>query len=114
MRTSLRKLALGVAAAGLAWAGAALAGGDTGSAAKQVTGKVEKISHSDSSITVRSSDQTEQKLKVDSGTAVVKDGRRATYEDLEPGDQVRASMSGSGDLTRLEVTSAEASGSSGK
>ena len=113
MTTTLRKLALGVAAAGLAWAGAALAqSAETGGT--QMMGKVKQISHSDSSISVRSPDRKDEKLKVGSDTAVVKDGRRATFDDIEPGDQVRASMSSSGDCTRLDVTSADAKSSTEK
>lgn len=79
-----------------------------------VTGKVEKVDKSKHTIQLSGFDH---KLKVDSSTSVMKDGARASFEDIREGDRVRASYSGSGDeptATRIDVMSkGSSSGSSG-
>ena len=75
-------------------------------------GRVQSFDRSNNTLTLAGSDKT---LKVDSTTQVMKDGSRASIDDIEEGDDVRASYSGSGDtLTarKLDIMSAGAAGSS--
>lgn len=74
----------------------------TASAAGQneITGKVEKFDESSNELTLS--------LKVSDKTQVTKDGKTASLSDIEEGDQVRASFTGSGEnlqVTRIEVMS---------
>jgi hypothetical protein len=63
--------------------------------AYEVTGRVEKID--ESSIQVAG-----KQLKIDSSTSVSKGGIGATLADVKEGDEVRASLSGSGDPRKAE------------
>jgi Cu/Ag efflux protein CusF len=70
-------------------------------ASNELSGRVEKFDHESKTFTVAGKD-----LKVDSSTKVMKDGEKAELTDIQEGDEVRASYSGSGDtLTadRIEV-----------
>jgi hypothetical protein len=69
----------------------------TGSTASayEVTGRVEKID--EASIQVAG-----KQLKIDSSTSVSKGGIGATLADVKEGDEVRASLSGSGDPPKAE------------
>jgi hypothetical protein len=78
----------------------------------ELTGRVEKFDHTSKTFTISGTT-----VKVDESTEVTKDGRKAALTDVQEGDQVRASMSGSGDAATarsIEVTSSGAatSGSS--
>ena len=78
-----------------------------------LTGKVQNFDRSKNELMLSGSDR---KLKLDSSTRVMRDGSRASIDDIKEGDQVRASYSGSGDelqVKSLEITSAGTMGSSG-
>jgi hypothetical protein len=84
-----------------------------GRAGDALTGKVEQFDRSTNELTVAGSDQ---KLKIDSSTKVMRDGSRASIDDIKEGDQVRASYSGSGDTLQvrsLDITSPGATGDTG-
>ena len=75
-------------------------------------GKVQKFDRSKNTLTLSGSAQS---LKIDSSTQVMKDGSRASLDDIKEGDQVRASYSGSGDalnVKSLDITSSGAMGGS--
>jgi Cu/Ag efflux protein CusF len=77
-----------------------------------LTGKVQQFDRSTNELTVAGSDQ---KLKIDSSTKVMRDGSRASIDDIKEGDQVRASYSDSGDTLQvksLDITSPGAMGGS--
>ncbi len=73
---------------------------------REVEGRVERIDRADN-VTIAGSESAGlafQPLKVDTGTEVVKDGKKATLLDVEEGDEVRASMSGNGErVDRIEI-----------
>jgi Cu/Ag efflux protein CusF len=76
-----------------------------------LTGKVERFDRSNNELTLAGSDR---KLKLDSSTKVMRDGSRASIDDIKEGDQVRASYSGAGDTLQvksLDITSAGSMGS---
>jgi hypothetical protein len=82
-------------------------GSDTASASApaaskdELTGRVESFDHASRTFTVAG-----ESLKVDASTEVTRDGQKASLTDIQEGDQVRASFSGSGDTktaTRIEV-----------
>lgn len=76
-------------------------------------GKVQNFDRSDNTLTLAGSDK---QLKVDSSTEIMKDGARASVDDIKEGDDVRASYSGTGDtlnVQRLYITSSGAAGRSG-
>ena len=78
-----------------------------------LTGKVQQFDRSTNELTVAGSDQ---RLKIDSSTKVMRDGSRASIDDIKEGDQVRASYSGSGDTLQvksLDITSPGAMGGTG-
>jgi hypothetical protein len=67
----------------------ATASSGTSSSAKEVHGSVERFDRSSNTLTVAG-----QPLKLDSSTEVLKDGSRASLNDIKEGDQIRASFSG--------------------
>lgn len=70
-----------------------------------LSGKVQRFDRSKNELTLSGSDR---KLKLDSTTKVMRDGARASIDDIKEGDQVRASFSGSGDtleVRSLDITS---------
>lgn len=76
-----------------------------------LAGKVQRFDRSKNELTLSGSDR---KLKLDSTTKVMRDGARASIDDIKEGDQVRASFSGSGDtleVKSLDITSEGATGS---
>lgn len=76
-----------------------------------LSGKVQRFDRSKNELTLSGSDR---KLKLDSTTKVMRDGARASIDDIKEGDQVRASFSGSGDtleVKSLDITSEGATGS---
>jgi Cu/Ag efflux protein CusF len=76
-----------------------------------LTGKVQSFDRSSNELTLAGSDR---KLKLDSSTKVMRDGSRASIDDIKEGDQVRASYSGAGDTLQvksLDITSAGSMGS---
>lgn len=78
---------------------------------QELTGTVEKFDHASKELTLANSSK---KLKISDDTTVMKDGQAATLTDIQEGDQVRASFSGSGDtlqVSRIEVMSAGSTGS---
>lgn len=77
---------------------------------QQLTGTVEKFDHAAKELTLANSSK---KLKISDDTTVMKDGQAASLTDIQEGDQVRASFSGSGDtlqVSRIEVMSAGTTG----
>jgi hypothetical protein len=68
----------------------------------EVTGRVDRIDASNIEIAGKT-------LKIDSSTSVMKGGMGASLDDIKEGDEVRASLSGSGDpepkAVRIEVMS---------
>lgn len=79
----------------------------------EITGRVESVDASSIAIAGKT-------LKVDTSTSVMKGGVGASLDDIQEGDEVRASLSGSGDplkAERIEViapaTDAPASGTPG-
>jgi hypothetical protein len=80
------------------------------SSQREVAGLVESFDHASNTFRISGTS-----VKVDSSTEVLKDGQRASLTDVQEGDEVRASFSGSGDAAtanRIEVTSSRA-GTSG-
>ena len=72
----------------------------------EVTGKVEKFDKSKKELSLR--------LKISDSAQVMKDGKTASLSDLKPGDEVRASFSGTGDtleVNRIDVLSGSSKGS---
>jgi Cu/Ag efflux protein CusF len=67
---------------------------------KQVTGTVQKFDKDAKELTLSNSDK---KLKLGDSTQVMKNGQSASATDIHEGDQVRASYSGSGDVTQIEI-----------
>ncbi|HTP28339.1 MAG TPA: hypothetical protein VMK12_22125 [Anaeromyxobacteraceae bacterium] len=67
---------------------------------KSLHGKVENFDRTQNTLTLSGSSKT---LKVDPNTKVMKNGSKATLDDIQEGDEVRASYSGSG--TTLQVKS---------
>jgi hypothetical protein len=80
-------------------------------ATKILQGKVEKFDRTDNTLTLSG---TDKKLKVDSSTQVMKQGERASFEDIQEGDQVRASYSGSGETVNAKRIDIMPSGSMGE
>ena len=81
-------------------------GGSTyGSSGNQVTGKVDKVD--------RSSNQLTLQLRVSDSTQVMKDGHTASLSDIKEGDHVRASLSSSGQVQRIDVMSSGSHGMGG-
>lgn len=77
---------------------------------QHLVGTVEKFDQASKELTLANSDK---KLKISDDTTVMKDGQQATVSDIQEGDQVRASFSGSGDtlqVSRIEVMSAGSTG----
>ena len=74
-----------------------MGGGTYGSSGNQVTGKVDKVD--------RSGNQLSLQLKVSDSTQVMKDGHTASLSDIKEGDHVRASLSSSGQVQRIDVMS---------
>jgi hypothetical protein len=74
----------------------------------EIQGRVERIDHANN-ITIAGSEQAGlafDQFKVDSSTEIMKEGAKATIDDINEGDEVRASFSGSGDklhVERLEI-----------
>jgi hypothetical protein len=68
-----------------------------GSSGNQVMGKVDKVD--------KSNNQLSLQLKVSDSTQVMKDGHTASLSDIKEGDQVRASLSSSGQVQRIDVMS---------
>jgi Cu/Ag efflux protein CusF len=112
---------LGLATAGMVlFTSQALAQGEMGSeqtstkaettATKTLQGKVEKFDRSENTLTLSGIDT---KLKVDSSTQVMKEGARATLNDIKEGDQVRASYSGTGETVNAKTIDIMPSGSMG-
>jgi hypothetical protein len=66
----------------------------------QLSGKIEKLDQDAQTLTL---DSSEKKLKLSDDTRIMKDGARATLSDLQEGDQVRASFSGTGDTVNALV-----------
>ncbi len=75
------------------------------SSGQQVTGKVEKFDQTKNQLSLQ--------LKVSDSTQVMKDGQKASLSDIKEGDQVRASLSSTGQVQRIDVMSSGSSGSSG-
>lgn len=69
-------------------------GSSSSASGKQLHGKVQNFDRSSNTLTLSNSDKT---LKVDPSTKIMKNGERATLDDIKEGDDVRASYSGSGD-----------------
>jgi len=77
---------------------------ESSTGAKEIRGRVELIDRANN-VTLAGSESAGlafQKLKVDSGTVVIKEGAEASTADISEGDEVRASLSGSGDDLRVE------------
>jgi hypothetical protein len=70
-----------------------------------VMGKVEKFDQSKNQLTLQ--------LRVSDATQVMKDGRTASLSDIKEGDQVRASLSATGQVQRIDVMSGGHTGMSG-
>ena len=79
-------------------------------ATKSLQGKVEKFDRAENTLTLSG---TDKKLKVDSSTQVMKEGARASLEDIKEGDQVRASYSGTGETVNAQTIDIVPSGSMG-
>jgi hypothetical protein len=95
-----------VTATGVGGAGTAApsASGGDGSRSEQFDGRVERVDKGDH-VTIAGSESAGlafQPFKLEPGTEVVKDGRKASASDLEEGDEVRATLAGTGDELRLE------------
>jgi hypothetical protein len=86
---------------------------------QSVTGTVDKVDPSSNQLSIMpkvdsSMQQMQQdhvRLKTSSSTEVTKDGQKATLSDVKEGDQVRASLSPSGTVQRIDVVSSGSSGS---
>ena len=77
---------------------------------RNIRGAVAAVSSG--SLTVRSDDQGDVRLRVSDSTAVSLDGRVATMKEIREGSDVRASyglVDGQATAVRLDVTSSEAS-----
>jgi hypothetical protein len=72
---------------------------------QHVMGTVDKVD--------ATSHQLSLQLKTDSTTKVMKDGQKAALSDIKEGDQVRASLSPSGTVQRIDIMSSGSSGSTG-
>jgi len=87
-------------------AGEATPRGATTATSNELTGRVEKVDRSSIQVAGKT-------LKVDSSTSVKKGGVGAELTDVKEGDQVRASLTGSGDrlkAERIEVMSPAGAG----
>ncbi|HZZ84418.1 MAG TPA: hypothetical protein VFE30_07760 [Anaeromyxobacteraceae bacterium] len=82
----------------------------TASDASQLQGKVQNFDRTNNTLTLSGSDKA---LKIDSSTQVMKNGSRASLNDIKEGDQVRASFSGSGDMLHVQRLDVMSSGSTG-
>jgi hypothetical protein len=83
-------------------ASSATASPTTGMAANELVGRVESVDRSKGTLQVAG-----KTLKVETSTSVKRNGVGAEVRDIQEGDQVRASFSGSGDTLkaeRIEVT----------
>jgi hypothetical protein len=103
---------MGSGSSGSSMGSGSSSGADTGSsgsaasASKQhVTGTVGKIDQTNNQLSLQ--------LKVNSSTQVMKDGQKASISDIKEGDQVRASLSPSGAVQRIDIMSSGSTGSSG-
>src|SRR6266568_4994041 len=88
---------------GASSAGSSTTMGDTSASptadASQLQGKVQNFDRTNNTLTLAGSDKA---LKIDSSTQVMKNGSRASLNDIKEGDQVRASFSGSGDMLHVQ------------
>jgi hypothetical protein len=74
----------------------------------QIVGRVDRIDRSTNTMSLNG-----KMLKLDSSTEVTKDGARASLNDIQEGDQVRASYAGSGDTLNVQRVDVLSSGSAG-
>jgi hypothetical protein len=77
---------------------------------QSLQGKVESFDRTNNTLMLSGSEKT---LKVDSSTKVMKQGSRATLDDIKEGDQVRASYSGSGETLQVKSLDILSTGSTG-
>jgi hypothetical protein len=67
---------------------------------------VKKVDKDKQSLKISSTTGAEQELKVGSSATITRDGSQATLDQIEEGDQVRASLNASGDqASKIEVQS---------
>jgi len=88
-------------------------GASAGSAtANALQGKVEKLDRTKNTMTLSGSDKI---LRIDASTMVMKNGVKATIDDVKEGDEVRASYLGSGTTVKVKsLEVGEPSGGAGK
>jgi hypothetical protein len=75
-----------------------------GTATREVEGRVELIDRANN-VTLAGTESVGrafEKFKIDEDTKITVNGEQATVNEINPGDEVRASFSGEGDELRLE------------
>jgi hypothetical protein len=78
-------------------AAATASSAETGTSAYELAGRVEGIDPSNNTIQIGG-----RTVRVDSSTSVMKGGVGATFDDIKEGDEVRASLSLSGEQPKAE------------
>ncbi|HTP25766.1 MAG TPA: hypothetical protein VMK12_08920 [Anaeromyxobacteraceae bacterium] len=77
---------------------------------KSLHGKVENFDRTSNTLTLSGSSKT---FKLDPSTKVSKNGAKATLDDIQEGDEVRASYSGSGNTLQVKSIDIMSTGSMG-
>jgi hypothetical protein len=95
-------------------ASGAMAGTDNSSGTSEhfsaLQGRVQNFDRTNNTLTISG---TAKMLKVDSSTQVMKNGSRASLDDIKEGERVRASYSGSGDTVNVKTLDIMPAGTTG-